>query len=87
MRKHHDVSNVRFKGDVLTMNVDGRDIRLAPESLPKSLREASEEDRGRFEVSPSGYGIHWPSLDEDLSIDGILGIKHVIPENSSQTRL
>jgi len=25
-----------------------------------------------FEVSPSGYGIHWPELDEDLSIDGMI---------------
>ena len=23
-------------------------------------------------VSPSGYGIHWPELDEDLSIDGMI---------------
>jgi hypothetical protein len=26
----------------------------------------------KFEVSPSGYGIHWPELDEDLSIDGMI---------------
>ena len=25
---------------------------------------------------PSGYGIHWPLIDEDLSIDGLLGIVH-----------
>jgi hypothetical protein len=25
-----------------------------------------------FEISPSGYGIHWPDLDEDLSIDGMI---------------
>ena len=29
-----------------------------------------------FEISPSGYGIHWPLLDEDLSIDGLLGVVH-----------
>jgi len=29
-----------------------------------------------YEISPSGYGIHWPLIDEDLSIDGLLGVKH-----------
>jgi hypothetical protein len=24
------------------------------------------------ELSPGGYGIHWPLLDEDLSISGLL---------------
>jgi hypothetical protein len=27
-------------------------------------------------VSPSGYGVHWPLLDEDIAIDGLLGIVH-----------
>ncbi|MBN2442246.1 MAG: DUF2442 domain-containing protein [Spirochaetales bacterium] len=27
-------------------------------------------------MSPSGYGIHWPGQDEDLSIDSLLGIHH-----------
>jgi hypothetical protein len=25
-----------------------------------------------FEISPSGYGILWPDLDEDLAIDGMI---------------
>ena len=33
-------------------------------------------ERATFEISPSGYGIHWPLLDEDISIDGLLGIVH-----------
>jgi hypothetical protein len=28
--------------------------------------------RDTIEVSPAGYGLHWPLVDEDLSIDGIL---------------
>jgi len=35
------------------------------------------------EISPSGYGIHWPLLDEDLSVDGLLGIIHA-PEIHSK---
>ena len=40
------------------------------------LEKASDEERNNFEISPSGYGIHWPLLDEDISIDGLLGIVH-----------
>jgi len=40
------------------------------------LEKASDEERDNFEISPSGYGIHWPLLDEDISIDGLLGIVH-----------
>ena len=40
------------------------------------LEIASMEERYYFEISPSGYGIHWPLLDEDISIDGLLGIVH-----------
>ncbi len=43
------------------------------------LANASQEQRERFEISPSGYGIHWPDIDEDLSIDGLIGVKHSSP--------
>jgi hypothetical protein len=36
------------------------------------------------EVSPSGYGIHWPLLDGDISIDGLFGIAHV-PKREEKT--
>jgi hypothetical protein len=34
------------------------------------LESAAEEDVGRIEISP--FGLHWPTLDEDLSFEGIL---------------
>ena len=37
-----------------------------------SMYKASETDRNFFKISPSGYGVHWPSLDEDLSIGGLI---------------
>jgi hypothetical protein len=36
------------------------------------LAEATESNRLNAEMSPSGYGIHWPTLDEDLSVGGLL---------------
>ena len=34
------------------------------------LESAAEADLGRIEISP--FGLHWPTLDEDLSFAGIL---------------
>jgi hypothetical protein len=36
------------------------------------LRGASQDELNHFELSPSGYGIHWPNLDEDISINSFL---------------
>ena len=44
--------------------------------LSPVLQNASDGRKNPFEISPSGYGIHWPLLDEDLSIDGLLGVVH-----------
>ena len=43
-----------------------------PASALDELRGASCEDLGRIEVPPSGYGLHWPSLDVDIALEGML---------------
>ncbi|MBM3332152.1 DUF2442 domain-containing protein [candidate division WOR-3 bacterium] len=74
MTKAHEVSDVRISGTTLTMDVDGRQYRFDLAKLSKRLACATQAQRDRFELSP--YGIHWPEIDEDLSIDGLLGIVH-----------
>ena len=76
MKKHHDIRDVRFEGDILVMTIDEQEKRFPLGTVSRLLAKASEEERDRFEVSPSGYGIHWPLLDEDISVDGLLGIAH-----------
>ena len=72
MKKYHDVANVRFEKHYLLLRVDGRDCRIDLRQHSKKLASADERTKINFEVSPSGYGIHWPELDEDLSIDGMI---------------
>ncbi len=36
------------------------------------LLHASQEDRDHWEVAGAGFGIHWPAIDEDLSVEGLL---------------
>jgi hypothetical protein len=40
--------------------------------ISEKLSNATELERNDFKVTPSGYGIHWRLLDEDLSINGLL---------------
>ena len=76
MKKHHDIGELKFEGDALVITIDGRKHRFPLGTISPMLKNATEEERYAFEISPSGYGIHWPRLDEDISIDGLLGIIH-----------
>jgi len=57
-------------------NMNNKEYVFQIEKISKKLLNASQIERDKYEISPSGYGLHWPLLDEDLSIDGLLGIKH-----------
>jgi hypothetical protein len=72
MKKYHHVTNVRFDKHFLLLRVDGKDHKVDLRQQSKKLASADERVKMKFEVSPSGYGIHWPELDEDLSIDGMI---------------
>ena len=76
MKQHHDVADVYFEGEVLHVTIDGQARMFNIQEISQILLNAPEKDRQMFEISPSGYGIHWPLLDEDISIDGLLGIVH-----------
>ena len=74
--KAHNVQKVVFVGTLIHLKVDGKEYKIDVTEQSNRLAMATQEQRDRFEISPSGYGIHWPDVDEDLSIDGLIGIKH-----------
>jgi hypothetical protein len=43
-------------------------VSIPWERCSERLARASQTERDRAELSPSGYGIHWPLLDEDLAV-------------------
>jgi len=51
------------------------------------LAQASERDRQLYRIAPSGYGIHWMALDEDLSIQGLLTIAIAQSQASESAQL
>ncbi len=70
--KVHQVESVDFQGNNLLLRVDGQNLALPLEAISERLLYAEPWQRQLVEVSPSGYGLHWSVLDEDLSVDGLL---------------
>ena len=50
---------------------DGRRISVPLAWFPRLLR-ASPVQRENFELLGEGHGIHWPDVDEDVSVEGLL---------------
>jgi hypothetical protein len=63
---------VSFTDSELTVFlVDGRTI-IVPIAWFNSLSSASKEQLEEYELLGNGEGIHWPQIDEDLSVKGLL---------------
>ncbi|MBI5075072.1 MAG: DUF2442 domain-containing protein [Nitrospirae bacterium] len=76
MRKIHHIEEIDFQDDMMIIQIDGKKHRFRIDEISRRLAAASRIEREKYEISPSGYGIHWPLIDEDLAIDGLLGIRH-----------
>jgi len=65
-------SEVAVSSTELTVHLkDGRTVSV-PLSWFPLLLNATPEQRAKFELMGDGEGIHWPDVDEDLSVAGIL---------------
>lgn len=58
-------------GELVVHLEDGRAIHVPLEWFPR-LCDASPEDLADWRLVGHGVGIHWPRLDEDLSVRGLL---------------
>jgi len=66
------VLNVQVSEDEISaFLVDGRRISV-PLAWSGRLSEATPKQRLNFQVIGEGEGIHWPDVDEDISIEGML---------------
>ena len=58
--------------DTLTIDLeDGRTISVPIGWYPR-LAHGTPAERNHYEISGAGYGIHWPDLDEDIGVEGLL---------------
>ena len=55
--------------------VDGREISVPLAWFPR-LQNATDKERQQWELIGPGVGLHWESIDEDISVAGLLGLPH-----------
>jgi hypothetical protein len=75
-RAHVPVSalakNVAFDEDMMQVTfADGRVLSVPLVWFP-TLHKATPEQRQQYEIGGGGVSLHWPKLDEDLSIAGLM---------------
>src|SRR5437667_11450746 len=75
---------VRVNSDELVIDlVDGRTVTVPLQWYPR-LAHGTSAQRRKWQLIGRGEGIHWPELDEDVSIDDLLAGR---ASNESQTSL
>ena len=65
-------ADVRFNKEMMHVRLkDGREISVPLEWFPR-LKDASPKQRKNWRFVGKGVGIHWPDLDEDISVSALL---------------
>jgi Protein of unknown function (DUF2442) len=68
------VVGVRFAdGRIYLAMEDGREIGAPLAHFPR-LVSATDEQRAHWQPIGRGLGVHWPEVDEDLSVAHLLGL-------------
>ena len=66
------IVHVTVTDDMLSVDLeDGRTIAVPIGWYPR-LAYGAPAERANFQMSSAGYGIHWPDLDEDIGVEGLL---------------
>ena len=63
---------VTFSASTVTVYLKNARSLTVPLAWFESLSNASKEERLNYEILGDGEGIHWPGLDEDVSVMGLL---------------
>ena len=74
---------VSVSDEVLIVNLDnGRSLSIPISWYPRLLHGLKKE-RDNYRLIGSGTGIHWPDLDEDISVQGLIAGHHSLESPKS----
>jgi len=66
------VLKVTVTDDTLSVDLeDGRSVSVPIGWYPR-LAHGTAAERANLQISGAGYGVHWPDLDEDIGVEGLL---------------
>lgn len=68
----HNIQAITFDQNFIFLQIDAKQVKVSLANISPKLKVANDFQRQFYKVSPSGYGIHWPLIDEDLSVDALL---------------
>lgn len=71
--------------DHLVVELEDGSRHSAPISLFPVLADAPAEERARWHFTGGGTGIHWPDIDEDISVFSIVYPERTVPMRSETT--
>jgi hypothetical protein len=78
--------SVTFTDDAMTVHLDdGRSLSVPLAWYPRLLHGTSRQ-REQFELIGDGEGVHWPELDEDISVEGLLAGRRSAETDASLSR-
>mgnify|MGYP002080098188 CR=1 FL=1 len=72
MEKLYNISALKFDNGQMIIYVNEKVLSFQLSEISDRLSCASTKELLDFKISPSGYGIHWKQLDEDISINGLI---------------
>src|SRR5438132_1476349 len=66
------ITNVTVTDDTISVDLeDGRTISVPIGWYPR-LSYGTASERANLQISGAGYGVHWPDLDEDIGVEGLM---------------
>jgi hypothetical protein len=74
-------ANIRIEADAITLELSDGRVISAPIAWYPRLLNGTQDERNNWRLVGAGRGIHWPDLDEDISVENILAGK---PSGESQ---
>lgn len=75
-------TSVRFDDRRLHVKLaNGAEVSAPLTDFPRLLN-ASEAERRDYRIEERGTGIHWPQVDEDIGVAGLLGLPEQVVEDA-----
>lgn len=78
--------SLRFSDHFMTVQLDDGQALSIPLNWYPRLLYGTKPERENYELIGDGEGIHWPDLDEDISVEGLLAGKRSAETDISLSR-
>jgi hypothetical protein len=72
MEKMPNIQSITFKQNSMIIHINGVEHCFELDKVSNKLLNATSKQRNEYQISPANYGIHWPLIDEDISINKLL---------------